>query len=124
MPPAFRRQVTSNVSHLGYPMSAIALLTEPGSLVGFLLLANPAAISQAPAQTDCVLTGTPTTPVLLSHPLSTFIQANKNVEFVCTISRIGDAINIHGKLIGGEKIQLEIKSQGSGSWSIIQKAGT
>lgn len=105
-------------------MSAIALLTEPGSLVGFLLLANPAAISQAPTQTDCLLTGIPTSAALLAHPLGAFIQDNKNVEFVCTVSRTGDATNIQGNLNGGEQIQIKIMSLGSGSWSVTQKAGT
>ncbi|MES2288004.1 MAG: hypothetical protein V4547_20115 [Bacteroidota bacterium] len=99
-------------------MSAIALLISPENPIGFLLLANPEAIHNAPSKSEVIFTGTPNDASLLSHPLSTFIQQFKNTEYSCTTNKVSDGISINIHLSASVKADFEFDSNGKGYWLI------
>ena len=99
-------------------MSAIALLVAPGQLVGFLLLANSSALSSAPSQSDCLLTGIPTEVALLSHPLGEFVQSHKNTEFVCNIEKHDSGLKIIAKPSPEVDLSVDLRENGAGSWQV------
>ena len=102
-------------------MSTIALLVAPGKLVGFLLLANASAISDAPSVSDCIFTGVPTETSLYSHELGTFVQEMKNTEYQCSIEKDGTNIVIKVTTSTDSVVLLTVKSDGVGKWHIEQK---
>ncbi|MCX9157288.1 hypothetical protein OPU71_14260 [Niveibacterium sp. 24ML] len=97
-------------------MSAIALLTEPGKLVGFLLLANPTALASAPSSSDCILSGVPTAPSLFEHPLGAFVQSHKNTEFLCHIEKRGERLVLVGRPSVENVLTVEVEPTGTGRW--------
>lgn len=104
-------------------MPAIALLVEPGKLVGFLLLANPGAIARAPSESDCIFTGAPSDPSLLSHPLCAFVQEIKNSELLCTVEKCTDGVIVKVSPSSSATVELNFDSNGKGHWMVIN-AGT
>jgi hypothetical protein len=104
-------------------MPTIALLVEPGKLVGFLLIANPDAIARAPSESDCLFTGVPRDPSLLSHPLSAFVQEIKNSEYHCTVEKWTDKVIVKVSPTSSATVELTFDSNGKGHWMVIN-AGT
>lgn len=104
-------------------MSAIALLVEPGELVGFLLLGNPAAIASAPSDSDCIFTGVPSDPSLLSHPLGAFVQEVKNSEFHCMIEESTEGVIVKVTPTTGISVELNFSTGGSGQWVVTTENG-
>ena len=102
-------------------MSAIALLVTPGKLVGFLLLANPAAFSEAPSESDCIFTGVPTDSSLLAHELCAFVQENKNTEYYCSVEKNGSDLVLKVTLNVDSVVLLTVRLDGTGKWYIERK---
>jgi hypothetical protein len=103
------------------PHSAIALLAEPGKLVGFLLLADASAIDRAPSESDCIFSGIPYESSLLSHPLCSFVQEAKHVEFRCTIQRDVRAVVVKLTPSPSATVEIHLGSDGKGHWTVIDR---
>jgi hypothetical protein len=97
-------------------MSAIALLIEQGKLVGFLLLANPAALATVPSNSDCLLSGVPSATSL--HPLGAFVQSHKHNEFQCHIERQGELLVLVANPSSGSELRIELTATGTGRWKV------
>ncbi len=103
-------------------MPTITLMIEPKQVIGFLLLANPAAGIEAAALSDGIFTGLPRDPELLSHPLSRFIQSIKNIEQDCRIEKAMDCVEIHINPTAGCTVCVTIDNTGAGSWRLTSAA--
>lgn len=94
----------------------IAMLTDDKELMGFVMLAGEGdAFSGASWEGDCILTGVPKNPEVLSDPLCEFFQSNKNEEFPVTVasSAGGFVVSISGLL------SAELNQNLAGVWGPI-----
>lgn len=97
-------------------MSTITLLVAPGKLLGFLMLANTSAMSQAPTITGCTFTGVPTEAALLSKELSAFVQEMESTKLQCAIEKEGTHYLVKVKPSANSVLLLTIKADGVGEW--------
>jgi hypothetical protein len=102
-------------------MSTIALLAEPGKLVGFLLLADASAIDRAPSESDCIFSGIPNESTLLSHPLCGFVEEIKHVELRCTIERDAHAVIVKMTPSPTATVEIHLSSDRKGQWTVTNR---
>jgi hypothetical protein len=105
-------------------MPTIVLMTEAADLIGFLLIAGGAGVAEGGPQRDCVLTGAPKREDLFHHPLSSVLQAHKNVERQAVLESGPQSTAIRIALANDTALELALGADGRGTWRIVTAAGS
>ena len=94
----------------------VALQIDTGELIGFLLVAGEATLSEGSSARDFVFTGVPGSSYSFDHPVSSVVQQHENVEHRALVHRDGTNVLLRIEL-GNAVFHIDLASR-RGTWRI------